>query len=46
MGLSAEERDGSLRFSFGDDTAAEDMETVAKAVKSGVDMIRMMRGRK
>lgn len=46
MGLTAEERDGSLRFSFGDDTSKKDMATVAAAVKSGVDMIRMMRGRK
>lgn len=46
MGLNAEERDGSLRFSFGDDTSKKDMATVAAAVKSGVDMIRMMRGRK
>lgn len=46
MGLSAEERDGSLRFSFGDDTAEEDMKAVALAVKNGVDMIRTMRGKK
>lgn len=46
MGLSVDERDGSLRFSFGDDTKTEDMKTVAHAVKSGVDMIRTMRGRK
>lgn len=46
MGLSAEERDGSLRFSFGDATTVEDMKTVAAAVKGGVDMIRAMRGRK
>lgn len=46
MGLSAEERDGSLRFSFGDDTSEEDMRIVASAVKSGAEMIRAMRGRK
>lgn len=46
MGLSAEERDGSLRFSFGEDTEEEDMKVVALAVKAGVDMIRTMRGKK
>lgn len=46
MGLSAEERDGSLRFSFGEDTGEEDMKVVALAVKAGVDMIRTMRGKK
>ena len=46
MGLSAEERDGSLRFSFGDETKIEDMKTVALAVKNGVDMIRTMRGKR
>ena len=46
MGLAAAERDASLRFSFGDETAAEEMETVAKAVAEGAAMIRMMRGKK
>lgn len=46
MGLGPEERDGSLRFSFGDDTAADDMKIVAAAVKQGVDMIKTMRGKK
>lgn len=46
MGLNPEERDGSLRFSFGDDSSAADMSTVAAAVKQGVDMIKMMRGKK
>ena len=46
MGLNADERDGSLRFSFGDTTKKEDMKTVALAVKSGVDMIRTMRGKR
>lgn len=46
MGLDADERDGSLRFSFGDDTKIEDMKTVAAAVKSGADMIRTMRGKR
>ena len=46
MGLNTDERDGSLRFSFGDSTQKEDMKTVALAVKSGVDMIRTMRGKR
>lgn len=46
MGLSPEERDGSLRFSFGDDTEAADMKTVAAAVKSGAEMIKTMRGKR
>lgn len=46
MGLNVDERDASLRFSFGDDTKIEDMTAVAAAVKSGVAMIRTMRGKK
>lgn len=46
MGLSVDDRDASLRFSFGDDSKAEEMTAVAAAVKSGVSMIRTMRGKK
>lgn len=46
MGLSAEERDQSLRFSFGDGMETDNMGIVAEAVKRGVDMIKTMRGKK
>lgn len=46
MGLSADDRDASLRFSFGDETKKEEMAEVAAAVKSGSAMIRTMRGKK
>lgn len=46
MGLGVDDRDASLRFSFGDDSKAEEMTAVAAAVKSGVSMIRAMRGKK
>lgn len=46
MGLGVDDRDASLRFSFGDDSKAEEMTAVAAAVKSGVSMIRTMRGKK
>ncbi|MDO4542559.1 MAG: cysteine desulfurase family protein [Bacillota bacterium] len=46
MGRNDEERNSALRFSFNDETKAEDMTVVAKAVKAGADMIREMRGGK
>lgn len=45
MGLDADDRDASLRFSFGEGSIVEDMKTVAAAVKNGVAMIRTMRGK-
>lgn len=46
LGLDRDERDASIRFSFGEEIKAEDMAVVAKAVSDGVQMIKMMRGRK
>jgi cysteine desulfurase len=46
MGFTVDDRDASLRFSFGCDSSVDDMPAVAAAVKSGVQMIRTMRGKK
>ena len=46
LGLDRDERDASIRFSFGEEIKTEDMAVVAKAVSDGVQMIKMMRGRK
>ena len=39
LGLNPDERDASIRFSFGKETKVEDMAVVAKAVSEGVQMI-------
>ena len=46
LGLDGDERDASIRFSFGEEIKAEEMANVAKAVSDGIQMIKKMRGKK